>query len=63
MILTTAQVAQRYDVDESTVRRWCRDRRIVAVRLGGVFRALWRIPEASLLGFDKPKAGRPANRA
>src|SRR5215469_10505473 len=36
--LNTEQIAERYDVNEDTARRWIRTGRIPGVRIGGAYR-------------------------
>src|SRR5215831_8883027 len=36
--LNTEQIAERYDVNEDTARRWIRQGRIPGVRIGGAYR-------------------------
>lgn len=55
-LLSTADVAERLDVDESTVRLWCRQDRFEGAQLVG---RDWVIPAAALDAFQKPKMGRP----
>jgi len=43
--LTVAQVAERMQVVQATVRRWLRSGQLRGVQVGG---ARWRIPEAEL---------------
>lgn len=52
--LTTAQVAERYQVDTETVRTWIRSNRLPAINLtpNGT-RARFRIREADLEQFEK----------
>ena len=54
--LTVAQVAQRLDASETTVRRWIRDGRLPATRHGA---RVWLIEESALEGFKRPKKGPP----
>ena len=56
-LLTTAQAADRLNISESLVRRYCRDGRLKAQRIGRD----WLIEESDLDQFQqKPrKAGRP----
>jgi len=56
-LLTTAQVAERLQADETTVRLWCRQRRFPNARQIG---RGWIIPEGDLNDFQPPKMGRPA---
>jgi hypothetical protein len=58
--LTVAEIAQRYFVDESTVRRWAE-----AGDLSGADRSTgpWLIPEASLPAKWKPRTSPPAKGA
>jgi hypothetical protein len=59
--LTTAQVAERFNVTAANVRLWCKrgllpNAREVAESRGSV----WMIPESDLAGFKPPKkTGRP----
>ena len=57
--LTTDQVAVRYGVDRSTVRRWCLAGLLPnARRLGTNNRATWMILAHDLAAFVRPKLGR-----
>lgn len=49
-LLTVAEVAQRLKVDEETVRRWLRDKKLKGIALGNR-RSGWRIRETDLLQF------------
>jgi excisionase family DNA binding protein len=42
--MTTSEVANRFRVSSETIRRWVRDGKLPAIRLGGVFpdSKLWR---------------------
>jgi excisionase family DNA binding protein len=51
-LFSTAQVAEMYGVDISTVRRWCRKGQIEATRLGHD----WVVPSKALTGFVPPQA-------
>jgi len=55
-LLSTVQVAQRFNVDSSTVRRWIEHGHLPATRLGA---RSWMVNEADLEGFEPPKRGRP----
>ena len=57
--LTTAQVADKYGVDSSTVRRWILDGRITAQRIG---LRLLVVDEAELDEFRPPRKGRPKKK-
>jgi excisionase family DNA binding protein len=48
-LLTVAEVAALLQVDEQTVRRWIRDRKLAAHRIGG--KAGYRIQRADLQAF------------
>ena len=57
-VLTVPEVAERLRINEETVRRWLRTKKLQGTRLGGT-RAGYRIPESEvnrLLGFDQGKA-------
>jgi len=55
-LLSTADIATRYDVDESTARLWCKQRKFPnAKRVGRD----WIVPESDLANFVKPPMGRP----
>ena len=54
--LTTAQIAERYQVSLVTAQRWCRQELFPRVREGRD----WRILESDLTGFVPPKLGNPA---
>ncbi|HHX44542.1 MAG TPA: helix-turn-helix domain-containing protein [Chloroflexi bacterium] len=59
-MLTTADVARRFGVSTTTVRRWCELGLLPgAERVGVKQRATWVIPEGALQGFEPPKPGRP----
>jgi excisionase family DNA binding protein len=36
--LTTEDIAERYGVNEDTARRWIRQKRLPAIRIGGAYR-------------------------
>jgi excisionase family DNA binding protein len=36
--LTTEDIADRYGVNEDTARRWIRQKRLPAIRIGGAYR-------------------------
>lgn len=56
-LLSTTTVAARLDVDDSTVRLWCRQGLFPsAQQVGGS----WVIPASALSNFTPPKMGRPA---
>lgn len=48
-LLTVAEICQRLQVHEETVRRWLRDGRLKGINLGG--RSGYRIREADLAAF------------
>lgn len=55
--LTIQEAAPILGVDESTVTRYCQDKRIAGAKNLG---KQWVIPAKSLRTFDKPKRGNPA---
>lgn len=59
-LLTTADLAERYEVAESTARAWCARGRfpnaIEGPRTGSG--RVWLVPEADLEGWEPPKPGR-----
>jgi predicted site-specific integrase-resolvase len=55
-LLSTADVAARYDADDSTVRLWCRQGKFKSAQQVG---RDWVIPESDLEGFTPPVMGRP----
>jgi excisionase family DNA binding protein len=55
-LLSTADVAGRLDVDDSTVRLWCRQGRFPSAQQVG---RDWVIPEGDLKNFTAPTMGRP----
>lgn len=55
MLLTTTEVAERFDVNRETVRRWIAEGRLPA-RQAGIH---WLVDEADLVGFVQPKRGNP----
>ena len=60
-LLTTAQVAERFGVQASTVSRWCQ-RGIFPNAVSGPKTgrgAIYLIPESDLEGFTQPIRGRP----
>ncbi len=58
-MLTSTDVAARYDVTRTTVRRWCELGLLPGAEKVGVgMRATWLIPEKALEGFERPRAGR-----
>jgi len=59
-MLTTADVARRYQVSGTTVRRWCELGLLAgAEKVGIPPRVTWVIPESALEGFEPPRPGRP----
>ena len=62
-MLNTAQVAARLHAKRDTVIKWCRRGVINATRHGSGHRAMWLIDEEDLVGFVKPKRGRPPKSA
>ncbi len=55
-LLSTADVAGRLNVDDSTVRLWCRQGRFPSAQQVG---RDWVIPESDLKDFTAPTMGRP----
>ena len=57
--LTTAQVAERLDVSQPTVKLWCRQGKFPRAEIEQTARGpVWQIPESDLKGFEMPKRGR-----
>jgi excisionase family DNA binding protein len=58
-LLSVKEVARRLDISESLVRRYCREGRIEAQKIGG-----WAITEAALkeLETQPRRVGRPPKR-
>jgi predicted site-specific integrase-resolvase len=57
-LLSTSEVAARLNVDETTVRLWCRQGRFPnAKQVGG-----WVVPDSDLKNFTPPKMGRPSTK-
>jgi excisionase family DNA binding protein len=50
---TTEQVAQRYGVKDSTVRRWVREGRLTALNLGGTRFGPYVYRPADLFAFEQ----------
>ena len=58
--LTTSEAAARLEADARLVRLWCQQGRFRNARLVEHPRGdYWVIPESALVGFEKPKMGRP----
>jgi hypothetical protein len=61
--LTTAQVAERLNVAQPTVKLWCRQGRFPNAALEQTPRGpVWQIPETDLKNFEPPKMGRPVTK-
>ena len=61
--LTTAEVAERLGVAQTTVREWCQKRLLVgAVKAGTGRRATWLIPLDALAKFTPPRGPRPRKK-
>ncbi len=58
-MMTAEEVADRFGVTGTTVRKWCQDGKLNAEKFGVGNRATWLIAEESLAGFEPPSAGRP----
>lgn len=57
--LTTAQVAERLDTAERTVRLWCKQGKFAGARSVETPRGnYWLVPESALKNFVKPTLGR-----
>jgi excisionase family DNA binding protein len=55
--LTTEDIARRYGVNEDTARRWIRQKRLPAIRLGGAYRVrLDDLLRLERTGTDGPAA-------
>ncbi|MDQ5837220.1 MAG: helix-turn-helix domain-containing protein [Acidobacteriota bacterium] len=62
--LTTAQVAERLNVAQPTVKLWCRQGRFPNAKLEETPRGpVWQIPESDLADFEPPKMGRPSTKS
>ncbi len=58
--MTTAQVSERLDTPERTIRLWCKQGRFNGARVMETPRgSYWLIPESDLKNFQKPQPGRP----
>jgi hypothetical protein len=58
--MTTAQVSERLDTPERTIRLWCKQGRFNGARVMETPRGpYWLIPESDLKNFQKPQPGRP----
>ncbi len=58
-LLTTAEVAERYNVNANTVTKWCRNGLLPGAEAIGVPpRVTWLIPEEKLEFFTPPTPGR-----
>ena len=58
--LSTSEVAHQLKVGKSTVNLWCQQGRFKNARLVEHPRGnYWTIPASDLIGFEKPKMGRP----
>jgi hypothetical protein len=58
--LTTAQVADRLERPERTIRLWCKQGRFPGAYSQETPRgSFWLIPEKALEGFTEPPMGRP----
>ena len=59
--LDTAEIAERYGVNEDTARRWIRQKRLPAIRIGGAYRV--RLDDLLRLerqpGEDQPLSAEP----
>lgn len=60
--MTTKEVAEKYEVDDQTVRRWCREGKFAGayqlpIKTGSG--QVWLIPKKDLENFQKPDKGRP----
>ena len=59
-MLKTSEVAGRYAVSTTTVRKWCEAGLLPgAEKVGLKWRSTWLIPDSALEGFEPPKPGRP----
>lgn len=59
--LTTADVAERLDRPERTIRLWCKQGLFSGARAVDTPRgSYWLIPASALKGFQEPPRGRPA---
>jgi DNA-binding GntR family transcriptional regulator len=59
-MLKTSEVAERYGVSSTTVRKWCELGLLAgAEKVGIPPRVTWVIPESALEGFEPPRPGRP----
>lgn len=56
LLLTPEEVAKRYQVKETTVRRWVRNGWITAIDIGGGERVgPYRFREADLMAFEESR--------
>ena len=57
--LTVAQMAERLQVTDRTVYRWCKDGKLTFIKIGRVMRVCGKVPQSSLnvIGEDyQPKS-------
>lgn len=59
--VTSSEIASKFGVNDSTVRRWCRRGLFRGADLKFVppFGSVWVVPTANLQYFKPPKNGRP----
>jgi excisionase family DNA binding protein len=64
-MLTTLEIATRYDVSYSTVIAWIRRGKLKAVKQSAPRGDIWLVPETALKTFDQErrKKGRPKKKA
>ena len=57
-VFSVDQVARRFGVTHNTVREWCKRGKLKGERLGKI----WVVPRSALVGFQRPRMGRPRTR-
>jgi len=55
-LLTVTDIAERYDVATSTVRRWCQRGLMPGAKR---ISRMWLVPVDALENFERPPMGRP----
>lgn len=60
---STAEVAERYDVTQRTVRNWLKEGHFPnATKVSPGRNSDWRIPQSDLADFDRRRAAASSNR-